>query len=298
MPPTHFPIADWLPTHRTLHLFLQIMGKLQLAYVPKRNHWWHATLRLAPRGISTQTLCTPAGPVRIELDLVGHEVVTRCDAKTETLPLRDGLSVAQFYRNIERRLTEINVSMKLDPKPFDYPDGTTPFPEDEAHHHYDAAMARKAHDVLAWVGPIFETYRGRFLGKSSPVHMYWHHFDLAVARFSGKPAPERDAGQVEHEAYSHEVISSGFWFGDDTVPEPTFYSYTAPAPDNLTDQLIQPDAATWGDGGTAGVSLKDILAEPDPRAALLAFLQTTYDAGATTAGWDTQALHLDEPGVA
>ena len=296
--PPNLPVADWAATKDTLHLYLQILGKLQLAHVPKRNHWWHATLRLAPRGVRTQTLRTPAGPIDVALDFVDHRAIFRCEARETAFDLRDGLSVGEFYRRTADFLGGLGVAMKIVPEPFDHPGSTTPFPDDAAHATYDPAAANHAHQLLAWVGPIFETFRGRFSGKASPVQLFWHHFDLAAARYNGDAAPAKpDAGRVEREAYSHAVVSSGFWFGDAKMPAPAFYSYTAPAPDGLTEQPIVPAAASWGDDGTALLTYADVLKAADPRAAVLDFLQSTYDAGAKTAGWDRDAFALIEPGV-
>jgi hypothetical protein len=179
--------------------------------------------------------------------------------------------------------------------PYDHA-STPPFADDREHAAYDAKYIERFRRILVWVNNVFQTFRGGFLGKDTPVHLFWHSFDLAYTRFSGRPAPPMDgAGPVDREAYSHEVISFGFWAGDDNMPAPAFYSYTHPEPDGLADAPLQPDAAFWNTDGGSAMALcmyDDLRTSDDPRQVLLDFLESAYRAGATRAGWDIEAFTL------
>ena len=179
--------------------------------------------------------------------------------------------------------------------PYEAP-STTPFELDKKNDSYDREYIERFRRVLISVDDIFEEFRGRFIGKSTPSHVFWHSFDVALTRFSGRPAPVREgAGEVEREAYSHEVISFGFWAGDDKIPEPAFYCYTAPEPEGLTDEKLRPDAAHWessGGGHLALLMYDKVREEADPRETVLDFLESAYQAGAKRAGWDTEKFKL------
>jgi hypothetical protein len=293
MPFPEIPLEAWRPTKNTLHLYCQIVGKIRLAMHPRLNHWWHVPLYVGPRGISTRAIPFHGGSFEIEFDFRDHELKIRTsDGRTEDFALYDGLSVADFYASLFKNLSKLGIEPKIRPIPYEAP-STTPFAEDTTNKSYDKEYVERFHQVLVAVDDILEEFRGRFLGKSTPVHMFWHSFDLALTRFSGKPAPVRDgANRVEREAYSHEVISFGFWFGDDNVPAPAFYSYTAPEPPGLADEPLTPPAR-WQESNGAHLALlmyDDIRASADPRAAALEFLETAYKAGAKRAGWDVNAL--------
>lgn len=289
------PLEAWRPTKDTLHLFFQIVGKIRLTLQPRLNHWWHVPLYVSARGVTTRAIAFGDDLLEIEFDFVAHELVistTRGDRRA--FALRDGLSVAEFYRNVFDILGELGVDCDLRfPVPYEHPTSTIRFANDEEHRAYDRAAVERYWRVLDAIQRPFEQFRGRFTGKSSPVHLFWHSFDLALTRFSGRPAPIREgAGMVEAEAYSHEVISFGFWAGDDNVPAPAFYSYTAPLPEGLTEEPLA-SGGKWVEnrGGILGLLLYDDLrALPDPRQALLDFLESAYRAGAKRAKWDAAAF--------
>jgi hypothetical protein len=235
-----------------------------------------------------------AGLAEIELDLVAHRAVVRTsEGGSRDFALYDGLSVAAFHARLFDALASLGVSCAILATPFDLADAT-PFPEDREHRSYDAEAVARWWAVLRSAAGAFGEFSGRFAGKTSPVQLFWHTFDLAVTRFSGRRAPPVEgADRVTVEAYSHEVVSFGFWAGDDRIPAPAFYSYTAPEPPGLTERPLAPPAAEWRTGPTGSLALlmhEDLRAAPDPRATLLEFLESAYLAGATAAGWDVEGL--------
>lgn len=286
------PLEEWRATKETLHRYCQMIGKVRLALHPFRNHWWHVTLRLATRGLTTGAM--PVGDGRlaeIRLDLADHALEVR-DSSGDAVrfSLRDPLPCADFHAALFDALGTLRISADIDARPYDL-DGPA-FPDDHIHDAYDAEAVSRFWQTIASSAVVLEGFAGWFNGKHSPVHLFWHSFDLAHARFSGRRAPVREgAGVVEAEAYSHEVIAFGFWSGDDNVPYPAYYSYTAPAPDGLTDQPLQPAEAQWDpSSGTAVVPYDVVRQSESPRGTLLAFLQSAYLAGARTAGWDIDDL--------
>jgi Family of unknown function (DUF5996) len=287
------PLAEWADTKDTLHRFVQIVGKVRLANAPARNHWWHVPMHLTGRGLTTR----PMGldPVfAVDLDLVDHRLeIAVADGRRASFPL-PGLSVAAFHRQLLGTLASLGLPDTLEvPVPFDLRD-RTPFAEDEHHAAYDRAWVTRYWVVLGQVAQVLEEFAGRSYAKTSPVHHFWHTFDLAVTRFSDRRVSQPDTvDPVTREAYSHEVISAGFWFGDDTVPEPAFYCYTAPEPPGLTEEPLRPAAARWVDSRGAHLALltyEDARTAADPRATVLDFLESAYAAGARRAGWDLDAL--------
>jgi hypothetical protein len=194
-------------------------------------------------------------------------------------------------------LAKLGIEVKIKTDPYETP-SKTPFPDDRANCSYDKPYVEKFHQTLVAVDDIFEEFRGKFIGKSTPVHMFWHSFDLALTRFSGKRAPVREgAGRVEREAYSHEVISFGFWFGDDNVPAPAFYSYTAPEPEGLAEEILSPSAAKWQESNGSHMALlmyEDVQRSDDPKKMVLEFLVSAYQAGAKRAGWDMDEFKLSK----
>ncbi|MBA3768898.1 MAG: hypothetical protein H0X08_00060 [Blastocatellia bacterium] len=287
------PLAAWRPTKNTLHLWLQVVGKIRLATHPRLNHWWHVTLYVSPRGLTTSGIPYQGEIFEIEFDFVDHKLVIRTSkGATEDFSLYDGLTVADFYDSIFKNLSKLGIDIKIKPIPYEAP-STTPFPDDTENKSYDREYVERFHRTLIVVNEIFEEFRGRFNGKSTPVHMFWHSFDLALTRFSGKHVEPRDgAGMVEREAYSHEVISFGFWFGDDNVPAPAFYSYTAPEPAGLTEEPLTPAAAKWetSKGAMAILMYDDARKTRDPRESVFSFLESAYQAGAKRAGWDADSF--------
>jgi hypothetical protein len=284
-------LADWRPTKDTLHLYAQIVGKVRMASSPARNHWWHAALYLDVRGLTTRRLRQGATTFEIVLDLVAHALVVRTgDGRTRSFELHDGLAVADFDHRLHGVLAELGVDVVIVERPFGVP-MTTPFPEDHEHASWDRDAIGRFFSVLDWTDRVLEEFGGWFSGKSSPVHLFWHGLDLAVTRFSGRAAPPVDADAVTREAYSHEVVSFGFWPGDDRVPDAAFYSYTAPEPPGLRDRPLAGGAWLASPSGSLAVlPYEDVRRAADPRVALLAFLQVAYEAGAHTAGWDVDNL--------
>ena len=284
------PLDAWRPTKNTLHLYLQIVGKIRLKTHPRVNHWWHVPFYLSPRGLTTRNIPYDGGSFEIEFDLKEHclRMVTS-DGREEDFALFDGLTVADFYTSVFANLSKLGIDPEIRAVPYEAP-STTPFAEDRDNHSYDKEYIERFHQILVAVDDIFEEFRGRFIGKSTPVHLFWHSFDLALTRFSGRPAPPMpEENMVTREAYSHEVISFGFWFGDDkpnSVAAPAFYSYTAPKPDRLENEPLRPDTAFWTpDGGMALLMYDDARNAPDARAVILGFLESAYAAGAKAADW-------------
>ncbi len=291
------PLAEWRDTKETLHRFAQVVGKIRLAASVRRNHWWNVPFHLTGRGITTRpTGRADGGPVfTVDLDFVGHRlVVATLDGREVSFPLA-GQSVASFHRSTMDALAGLGIGVEIArPAPFGLPDAARPFAEDTEHAAYDPVLANRYWQVLSQVALVLEEFAARFSGKSSPVHHFWHSLDLAHTRFSGRRTDQpAQAGPVTREAYSRELISFGFWFGDDSYPEPAFYSYTAPEPPELPAEPLRPGAAAWlarGDGHLAVLRYDLARAEADPRAAVLAFYESAYRAGAALAGWDVDGL--------
>ena len=288
------PLEAWRPTKDTLHLYCQIVGKIRLAMHPRMNHWWHVPLYVTPKGLSTHTIPYAGGNFEIELDLSAHVLrITTSGKRVEDFGLYDGLTVADFYSSLMANLEKLGIEPHIKAVPYEAP-STTPFSEDVENSSYDKEYVERFHRTLVKVDHILNEFRGRFYGKSTPVHMFWHSFDLALTRFSGKRAvPREGAGMVEREAYSHEVISFGFWFGDDRVPAPAFYSYTAPEPAGLAGKPLSPESAKWTESNGAHLALlmyEDVRTSENPRETVLDFLESAYRAGAEKAGWATDEL--------
>ena len=283
------PLAEWEPTKTTIHLWAQIVGKMRLALMPPRNHWWHVPLYVDVRGLTTRRMRAPGDVTfQIDFDFVEHRLRVRTAAGTdESFPLHDGLSVAEFDQALHALLARIGVDVAIKEEPFGVPT-STPFPVDRDHASYDPDAVTRFWRILDWSDSVFDEFSGWFCGKSSPVHLFWHSFDLAVSRYVGRTAPVSPGiDSVDAEAYSHEVIAFGFWAGDDQA-DASFYSYTYPEPDGLHDRHLEPGEAHWtrrGNGSLALLSYDAIRTAPDPRATLLAFLDSAYEAGARAAGW-------------
>ena len=294
------PLEDWRATKHTLHLYLQIVGKVRMALMPKRNHWWHVPLYVDAHGLTTRPIPAPDGArvFEIRFDVLEHRLcVQSSDGGDEAFALEDGLSVAAFYRQLFEALKAIGVEANIHAEPYDHPDSTTPFADDTEHDAYSAAHVRRFWRILTQVEPVFQRFRGPFVGKSTPVHLFWHSFDLAYTRFSGREGPDlSEASRVEREAYSHEVISFGFWAGDADVPAPAFYAYVYPEPAGLNAEPLAPATARWveQDNGSLALYRYDgARTAADPQGAVLQFLESAYRAGATRADWDTDRLALD-----
>lgn len=291
------PLETWRTTKNTLHLYLQIVGKIRLAMHPRINHWWHVPLYVSPRGLTTRTIPNDGGNFEIEFDFDDHELKIRTgDGRVEDFALYDGLTVADFYASVMANLAKLGIEPKIKAIPYEAP-STTPFAEDHENSSYDKEYVERFHKILVAADDIFQEFRGRFTGKSTPVHLFWHSFDLALTRFSGCVAPPMpDANMVTREAYSHEAISFGFWFGDDkenSVAAPAFYSYTAPKPDGIEHEPLKPEPGFWTpDGSMALLKYDDVREDENVRDSILEFLESTYQAGAKRAGWDTGSLAI------
>jgi hypothetical protein len=291
------PLEEWQATKNTLHLYSQIVGKIRLALFPRLNHWWHVTHYVTPRGLTTRPIPYAGGSFEIAFDFIDHKLkISTSQGNRREFDLHDGLTVADFYRKVFENLDSLGIHADIKAVPYEAP-SNTPFAEDVENWSYDKEYIERFRRVLVGVNDIFEEFRGRFTGKSTPVHLFWHSFDLALTRFSGKPAKAREgAGLVEREAYSHEVISFGFWAGDKkNVPAPAFYSYTAPEPDGLADEPLAPDSAKWAESNGAHMALlmyEDARNAEDPREMVLEFLESAYRAGAKRAGWDAESFEL------
>lgn len=289
------PIEEWEDTKNTLHLFMQIVGKIRLGLFPKMNHWWHVPFYVSTRGITTGPI--PYEDIIFEMEFDFREHVLRLESSSgasRTIAL-EGISVARFYKSVFSRLSELGVKASIWAVPYDMPAvSTEPFETDELHASYDREYINRYWQILVQVNSVFQVFRARFIGKSSPVHLFWHHADLAVTRFSGRPAPARKgAGIVEREAYSHEVISFGFWAGDENVREPAFYAYAAPQPEGLMEELIRPKEAFWNpEAGMAILMYNDVRKAKNPEQMLLDFLESVYQAGAKRANWDIESFQL------
>ncbi len=291
------PLDEWEAAKTTLHQYCQIIGKTRLALMPRRNHWWNATLYVSTRGLATGPMPTGNGSQRIEaqLDFIDHECRILDNAGgMRRIPLRNGVSVAAFYQQFMAALAELEVEPAIKPQPYDM-GVETPFPENDADAAYDPEYVTRYWHILSWVDDVFKEFAGRFYGKTCPVHLYWHSFDLAVTRFSGKkgPAPDPNARISDKDAYTHECISFGFWPGDANTRSPAFYSYTFPAPSGLDSEPLQPEAATWleQNGSPLAVLMYDsVRACENPRDMLLAFLESAYQAGAARAAWPAADL--------
>ena len=292
-----FPLEMWNDTKQTLHRFAQIVGKVRLQHSPRRNHWWHVPFHLTGTGITTRPMGLVEGnPIfTVDLDFVRHQVVaSNIDGRTVSFPLQ-GHSVSSFYLRFQSALDSLGVDGSiLDATPFDLPDADRPFVEDHEHATYVPEHATRYWQILSQVNLVLEEFAAGYSGKTSPVHHFWHTFDIAVTRFSERSVFQpKEAGEVIREAYSREAVSFGFWFGDDDVPEPCFYSYTVPEPEGITEHPLSPSSAEWLAGGNSHLALfryADVRKQDDPKAAVLDFLGSAYLAGAKQAGWDIDSL--------
>ena len=294
LPP--LPLDEWEDTKETLHRYCQVVGKVRMGLSPFRNHWWHATLYVTARGLSTGSIPYGNETFEISLGLVENRLAVATSSGDGFSFALDDLPVAGFYRRLFEGLRWLGIDTAINTKPFDLDDEQM-LDDNTFHCVCDREYVRRYHRILSWMDGVFEAFAGRFNGKTSPVQLYWHSFDLAVTRFSGKRVtlPER-TDPVTREAYSHEVISFGFWPGDASVREPAFYCYTAPEPEGLTNHPLHPQGASWlPEGGTAFLTYEDVRKSASPKETLLGFMESAYQAGAMSAGWDIEALRTRPP---
>ena len=272
-------------------MWTQIVGKTRLALSPLQAHWWNVPLYVSARGLNTSAMPYGSEFLEVAFDFVSHELkFATSTGATLATPLR-AQSVADFYREYQRSLSALGVSVNIHPVPVEL-QHPIPFADDVEHASYDPQAAHRFWRVLMSADKIFQQFSSHFLGKVSPVHSFWGSFDLAVTRFSGRRAPPREgADPITREAYSHEVISAGFWPGNGGFGDAAFYCYAAPAPKGLEVATIQPAKAAFNKTLGEFIFLyEDLRTNPSPDEALLSFLQTTYEAGATLANWDRRLL--------
>src|SRR5690242_9686724 len=299
------PLAAWRDTCATLHLWTQIVGKIRLARSPWLNHSWHVTLYVTARGLSTSPIPDGTRIFEIEFDFIDHVLkISTSDGATRQFALA-GHSVASFYRRVMEELASLGIKVVIDQMPNELPEPIR-FSQDTQHASYDAEAVRRFFKILSNVDRVFKQFRTGFLGKASPVHFFWGSFDLAVTRFSGRSAPRHPGGvpnlsdAVACEAYSHEVSSAGFWPGGGAIDYPAFYSYAYPEPDGFRTTKVRPEAAFFSkDVGEFILPYDAVRTAKDPDAALLAFLQSTYEAAANAAKWNRDALECapGKPGI-
>lgn len=285
------PLEQWKDTAATLQLWTQIVGKVRLIQSPWINHSWHVTLYVTPRGLTTSPIPYEEASFSINFDFVGHQVIIHVsDGRSDVLPLR-AESVAAFYARLMDSLRKLGVPVRIRKMPNELPDPIA-FDRDETHRAYDPEYANRWWRILVQADRVFKIFRARFIGKCSPVHYFWGSADLAVTRFSGRPAPKHPGGvpylpdSVAQEAYSHEVSSCGFWAGGGAVPYPAFYAYAYPVPTGYADARAGPAAAFYSkDFGEFILPYDAVRTSGSPDDTLLEFLQATYDAAARLGNW-------------
>jgi hypothetical protein len=288
-------LREWEPTYLTLHRFTQIVGKIRLARASRQNHWWQVALYVSSRGLTTSSMPCDDCNLTLTFDFCEHRLVAHTsDRRVASFPL-EPMPVAEFYARTMALLDRLGMPTSIRPRPVEVVD-RTPFPEDHQHAAYDRVSVEKLHRILLSVQNVFAAHRGRFLGKASPVHFFWGAFDLAVTRFSGRRNPNPPAGSMMGEAYSHEVVSHGFWPGGDwpiggRVDDAVFYAYAVPEPAGFREAVIQPTSARYATAfGEFLLPYDAVRAAPDPARMLLEFMDSTYLAAAERAGWDLSAL--------
>jgi hypothetical protein len=295
------PLDQWADTAATLHRWMQIVGKVRMVNTPPVNHSWHVTLYVSPRGLTTGHIPHARQPFDMEFDFIRHELVVRTiSGAVVSVPLRSR-SVASFYAEVMAGLDGLGVPTRIDIRPNELPDAT-PFDEDEEHASYDPEFASRFWRILVSTDRVLRLFRSSFIGKCSPVHMFWGAADIAVSRFSGRPAPVHPGGvpnlpdTIAREAYSHEVSSAGFWAGGSGLDAPAFYSYAYPEPSGFRDASVAPAAAYYHDVLREFVFPYDAMRQAaSPEEALLEFLESTYSAAATLGNWDRAALERRSP---
>lgn len=290
------PYADWVATKETLHLWTQVVGKIRLMLTPWLNHGWHVPLYVSARGLSTSPIPTRSDVFEINFDFIDQTLdVVVSDGGLRRLPLRSQ-SVAEFHRTVMDTMKQLGVDVRINDRPCEIA-GAVAFGSDHEQRTYDANAAHRFWRALIQIDRVFKRFRTSFVGKSSPVHFFWGSFDLAVTRFSGRRAPQFQ-GQVPgvtidvmREAYSHEVSSAGFWPGGNGIDYAAFYSYAYPTPEAFRHSIVRPDEAVFNEAlGEFLLPYDAVRHASDPDAALLEFLQSTYEAAANAASWDRAAL--------
>ena len=290
------PLDEWRSTYDTFHLWSQMVGKTRLTLAPMQNHWWQVTLYVTSRGLGGPPLPYGNRTLDIDFDFLDHQLVLRTsDGATRSLPLAPR-SVADFYAEYRELLRALDVDVRIRPIPMEM-ETVVPFQEDRTHASYDPDSAQRCWRALAQADRVLRAFRGRFLGKCSPVHFWWGGFDLSCTRFSGRVAPPHPGGipnlpdRVTREAYSHECISAGWWPGGGALNEAAFYAYSYPEPKGFAESRVRPAKAYYHPELREFILPYDAVRQvPDPDATLTEFLQSTYAAAADLARWDRAAL--------
>jgi hypothetical protein len=295
------PLDAWKETYATLHMWSQVVGKIRMTQMPWINHSWHVTLYVTARGLTTSPIPYGTKLFQIDFDFIDHRLVIQThEGPRRTVELRPR-SVADFYLEVMGTLKQLGLEVHIHTLPNEVPD-PIPFDRDGRHASYDAEYANRFWRILLQTDRVFKAFRARFIGKCSPVHFFWGSFDLAVTRFSGRPAPPHPGGvphlpdTVAREAYSHEVSSCGFWPGSGAVTYPAFYSYAYPAPPGFAEAPVRPRAAAYSsDVGEFLLPYDEVRTAAHPDDVLLEFLQSTYEAAANLGRWDRAALERKGP---
>ncbi len=286
------PLEEWQDTYATLHRYTQVLGKVKLALTPPLNHWWNVAFRVTARGMTTGLIPAGDDAFEVDFDFRSHELYFRSTRGPTRVMALEPRPVAEFYRDVMATLRSLGVDVRIWDHPVEIPDDATPFGEDWHHASYDGEAVERWWRAMVQTTLVFEEFRARFTGKCSPVHFFWGSFDLAVTRFSGRRAPERPgADPITQEAYCEEVSSAGFWPGMQATGGAAFYSYAAPEPQGFASARVRPLAARY-DAGIKEYLLAydDVRQAEDPKALLLDFLQSTYEACADLGGWERDRL--------
>jgi hypothetical protein len=295
------PLAEWRDTCATLQLWTQIAGKVRLALAPMANHWWQVPLYVTARGLTTSPMPYRGLAVQIDFDFIDHRLVIATSGGRQSLLALEPRSTADFYRAVMSQLSALGIDVAIWTMPVEIADAI-PFEQDRIHGAYDPDCAHRFWQILVHADRVLKEFRGRFLGKASPVHFFWGSFDLAVTRFSGRPAPPHSgtapnlANWVMREAYSHEVSSCGFWPGNSgttgaVINEAMFYSYAYPSPSGFGQARVTPAAAHWSEAlGEFMLPYEAVRRSATPDAMLLEFLESSYAAAADLGHWDRTAL--------
>jgi hypothetical protein len=290
-------VDDWAPTRDTLHMWMQIVGKIRLAHSPMVNHWWQVTFYVTPRGLTTSAIPYESEVFDISFDFVDHQLLIRSSSGATRSVALEPKSVAEFYSQTMRALEDLGLPTRIQSHPNEV-DPAVPFDQDDGHASYDPAAANLFWRQLLPANRVLGQFRSHFVGKVSPVHFFWGAMDLACTRFSGRRAPRHPGGApncgdwVMVEGYSHELSSCGFWPGGGE--EGGFYAYAYPEPDGFADHPVSADQADYRkELGEFVLPYEAVRRAPDPDRMLLGFLQDTYEAAAVNAGWDRAALEDD-----
>jgi len=295
------PLSDWQETYATLHMWTQIVGKLRLAQTPWVNHSWHIPLYVTARGLTTSPIPYGTRTFQVDFDFIGHQLLIQTSEGAGRTIALEPRSVAAFYEAVMKALRELDLQVRIHTRPNEV-DPAIPFPEDRAHASYDADQANRFWRALVQSDRVLKAFRARFIGKCSPVHFFWGSFDLAVTRFSGRPAPPHPGGVpnfpdwIGREAYSHEVSSCGFWPGGGPVPMPVYYAYAYPEPAGFSAASVEAKGASYSAALHEFIlPYHAVRTAGSPDDVLLTFLQSTYEAAANLGKWDRAALERPVP---